>query len=132
MRKPPEPLWEEEQHLIEEFFSQFSDEEMKREMTDEEDTKFHEKMNRWLDEHASEELRLYWDYGNWVGDEGQLCDGKGNILLLDSNDCCSWIQDWDVNEDGYCVYEGTHDLILNTDGTPIKHPVLDKRVEDLY
>lgn len=37
-----------------------------------------------------------------------------------------------MNEDGYCMFKGTQELILNTDGSPIKDPVLDKRVEEMY
>ncbi|MBE6016326.1 MAG: hypothetical protein E7233_01780 [Lachnospiraceae bacterium] len=125
MMRPPDPLWDETQSLLDEYFSQFSEEEM-QEAIDEED------FNRWLDNHASEELKLYWEYRKWVGDEGQLCDGKGNDILLDEHNCWSWIQDWDVNEDGYCVFKGTDTLIMNYDGTPIKNPVLDKRVADMY
>ena len=132
MMRPPEPLWDESQALAEEYFSQFSEEEMQREMSEEEEQEFHEDFEHWMYEHASEELRLYWDYRSWVGDEGQLCDGKGNILLRDPENSWSWIQDWDVNEDGYCMFKGMQELILNTDGSPIKDPVLDKRVEEMY
>lgn len=136
MRRPPRPLWEEEetltQALIEIFFSPLSEEERNREMSEEEEQEFNKTIERWMDEHASEEMKLYWEYCNWVGDEGQLCDGKGHILLSNPEDPWSWIQDWDVNEDGYCLFEGTQELILNADGTPIKNPVLDKRVSDLY
>ena len=125
------PLREEEEALVEEYFSQFSEEEMRREMSEEEDQELEEDFKRWTYEHASEELRLYWDYRNWVGDEGQLCDGKGHILYSNPENGGSWIQDWDVNEDGYCVYGGTQELILNTDGTPIKNPVLEDRIWDL-
>ncbi len=78
-------------------------------------------MEQWVYDHASENLKLYMDYRNWVGDEGQLCDGKGNALLRNKDDRWSWIQDWDVNEQGYCVFEGTQELILNMDGKPIKY-----------
>ena len=136
MMRPPRPLWEEEESLIqalcEEFFSPLSEEEMKRELSDEEDRELNEAMKKWMNEHASEELRLYWEYCDWIGDEGQLCDGKGNILLSDPEDRWSWIQDWDVNEDGYCLFKGTKKLILDADGNPIKNPVLDKRVAELY
>ncbi len=113
-RPPPRPLWEEEetltQALIKEFLSPLSEEEMDCEMNEEEDQAFHEAMERWMNERASEELKLFWEYGKWIGDEGQLCDGKGNYLLTDH----------------------TQKVILNTDGTLIKNPVLDKRVSDLY
>ena len=132
MMIPPEPLWKESQALAYEYFSQFSEEEMHREMSEEEGRKSHENFKQWMYEHASEELKLYWDYRSWVGDEHQLCDGKGHALLRDPDDSCSWIQDWDVNEDGYCLFNGTQKLILNTDGAPIKNPVLYKRVEDMY
>ena len=135
-RPPPRPLWEEEetltQALIKEFLSPLSEEEMDCEMNEEEDQAFHEAMERWMNECASEELKLFWEYGKWIGDEGQLCDGKGNYLLTDPEDRWSWIQEWDVSEDGYCLFKGTQNVILNTDGTPIKNPVLDKRVSDLY
>lgn len=81
-RPPPRLLWEEEetltQALIKEFLSPLSEEEMDCEMSEEEDQAFHEAMERWMNERASEELKLFWEYGKWIGDEGQLCDGKGN------------------------------------------------------
>jgi len=125
MFKPPEPLWEEEQSLIKEYFSQFSEDEMEKEMDDDD-------FERWMEGHASEELKLYWEFRKWLGDENQLCDGKGNSLLTNPADKLSWIQDWDVNEDGFCVFTDTDQLILNSDGTPIKNPVLDKRVAEMY
>ena len=80
---------------------------MKRKRSDEEAQELNEAMKQWMYEHASEELRLYLEYRDWIGDEGQLCDGKGNILLSDPEDRWNWIQDWDVNEDGYCLFKGT-------------------------
>lgn len=127
----PESLREEEDKLVEEFFAQYSEEEMQEEMTEEDEVAFDEYMRSWLYEHASELLRLYWNYRDWVGGEGQLCDGKGNYIISNKEHGCTTIHFWDVNEDGFCVYEGTDELILNTDGSPIKDPVLDKRVEML-
>lgn len=49
MRRPPKPLWEEEeiltQALIEEFFSPLSEEELNRETSEEEYREFHFKWN---------------------------------------------------------------------------------------
>jgi len=123
---------DEERKLTEEFFSQYDDDEMKREMTDEEHALWEKELFEWMDKHESRELKLFGEYLKWHGDEGQLCDGNGRPLLTDSDDPFSWIQEWDVNEEGYCVYEGTDKLILNTDGTPIKNPVLDKSILELY
>lgn len=131
MRLPIQSLWDEEQKLTQEYYSQFTEEEMNYVMNDEELLEEDRRFDQWMNDHASEELRRWWDYCNWIGDEGQLCDGKGNLLLMDKEDRWSWIQDWDINEDGYCLYKGTNKLILNTDGTPIKNPVLDKRLADL-
>ena len=47
---------EEEELLIEQFFAQYSDEEMSDEMTDDEVKAYHEYMRNWLYEHASELL----------------------------------------------------------------------------
>ena len=132
MMRAPRCLEEESDRLVEEFFSQYDDVEMKREMTDSECASWEKELHDWINLHASKELKLLWEYMNWHGDEGQLCDGKGKPLLTDPTDQFSWIQEWDVNEDGYCVYEGTDVLILNTDGKPIKNPVLDQRVVELY
>ncbi len=132
MIRAPQCLEEESNRLVAEFFSQYDSEEMKREMSDEEMASWEKELHGWLDQHASKELKLFWEYMKWHGDEGQLCDGHGKPLLTDPDDSFSWIQEWGVNTDGYCVYEGTDTLILNTDGTPINNPVLAPEVEALY
>ena len=132
MIRMPKCLEEEDDRLTAEFLSRYAEEEMKREMSDEEYASWETELNDWMNAHASNELKQFWEYMKWHGDEGQLCDGNGKPLLTDSNDSFSWIQEWGVNEDGYCVYQGTDTLILNTDGTPIKNPVLPPEVEALY
>ena len=128
MEWPPNLFWEEEQKLAKEYYSQFSEEEMEHIMTEEEEKEADRQFDQWMNEHASEYLKLWWDYRRWIGDEGELRDGNGHRLLDEDN---YWIQEWDVNEDGYCLYKGTNEMILNTDGTPIKNPVLDRRIQDL-
>ena len=131
MIRSPECLWDEEQNLLNQFYSQLSEEEMEREMSEEEVENHRNAIDQWIKENGSEELNLYNEFRKWYGDEGQLCDGKGNYILQNDSPR-SFIQDWDVNEEGYCIYEGTDTLVLNTDGTPIKDPVLDQRVVRLY
>lgn len=130
MIRPPRLLRDEQKKLINEYFSQYPDDERAFYSIDEEQFD-NKRMKKWLYSHASELLQRYWDYRDWIGDEGQLCDGNGNILYPESNSK-EWIQDWDVNDDGYCVFPGTSDLILNVNGKPIKNPVLDSRVVELY
>ena len=130
MMRPPRLLREEQKKLLNEYFCQYPDDERAFYTTDS-DWFVNIRMKKWMYKHASELLQRYWDYRDWIGDEGQLCDGNGNILYLESKSN-EWIQDWDVNEDGYCVFPGTSELILNVDGKPIKNPVLDSRVEELY
>lgn len=130
MIKPPRLLRDEQKKLLNEYFSQYPDDEREYYCVDEERLE-NARMKKWLYQHASELLQKYWDYRNWIGDEGQLCDGEGNNLYVncDSQDL---IQDWDVNSDGYCVFPGTDNLILNLNGKPIKNPILDPRVQELY
>ena len=132
MIRMPKCLEEEDVRLTAEFLSRYDEEEMKREMSDEECSSWETELNEWMNAHASNELKLFWEYMKWHGDEGQLCDGNGKPLLTVPNDPFSWIQEWDVNKDGYCVYQGTDTLILNTDGTPIKNPILPPEIEALY
>ena len=132
MIRAPKCLEEESDRLTAEFFSQYNEREIQREMSDEELVSWETELNEWINSHASKEFKLFWEYKNWHGDEGQLCDGKGKPILTDPDDPVSWIQEWDVNEDGYCVYKGTNTLILNNDGTPVKNPVLSAEVEALY
>lgn len=131
MEWPGNLFWEEEQKLAKEFYSQFSEEEMEHVMTEEEEKEADRQFDQWMNEHASENLKLWRDYRRWIGDEGQLCDGNWHSLRHGDDDF-GWIQEWDINEDGYCLYKGTNELILNTDGKPIKNPVLDKRIQDLF
>lgn len=130
MIKPPRLLRDEQKKLLNEYFTQYPDDEREYYSVDE---GRHEnvRMKKWLYKHASELLQRYWDYREWIGDEGQLCDGEGNILYA-NGDSKDLIQDWDVNEAGYCMYPGTDDLILNSNGKAIKNPVLDPRVQELY
>ena len=130
MIQPPRLLREEQKKLLNEYFIQYPDDEKLYYDVDEER---HEnaRMKKWLYKHASELLQRYWDYRDWIGDEGQLCDGEGNTLYANGNSK-DLIQDWDVNNDGYCMYPGTDNLILNINGKPIKNPVLDPRVQELY
>lgn len=132
MIRMPQCLMDEERKLTEEFLSQYSENEMNREMTDDEYASWEKELLEWMDQHESRELKLFGEYLKWRGDEGQLCDGNGRPLLTDPDEPYSWIQEWDVNEEGYCLYKGTDKLILNTDGTPIKNPVLDKSILELY
>ena len=118
MMQAPQSLWEEYQKLVNIFFSQLPEFIWDHEPTKEEEAEFDQETNQWIFEHGSNELKLWLDYRNWIGDEGQLCDGKGNYLKQ-GDGYYDWIQEWDVNEGGYCVYKGTNELILNTDGTPI-------------
>ena len=128
MRLPPEPLWNEEQKLADRFFSRFPVKELERIMTEEEQKEMDRAFDRWMKKHASEELKLWWDYTGWVGDEGQLCDGKGHSL---GSGRAGRIREWDVSAEGFCLVKGTDILILNTDGTPIKNPVPDRRLARL-
>ena len=130
MIRPPDSLGAEMMRLVEKFLHSQPVDENDCFLEDEE--VFDRRMNEYVYSHASELLRLYLDYRNWVGDEHQLCDGKGNYLGGVGWEPDIWIQDWDVSEDGYCLYSGTNQLILNNDGTPIKNPELDIRVERLY
>lgn len=120
MIRPPRDLQVEITSLTDEYYS-----------LEEADTDSKEEMRQWFYKHASELLKLYYDFRCWIGDEGQLCDGHGNPLYMD-NRTHEWIQDWDVNEQGFCVFPGTDKLILNTDGMAIKDPVMDTRLDKLY
>ena len=131
MRLSPVPLDEEEHMLFKKYFSQCPELIWDHEPTREEEHEFWQECRQWVYDHASEKLKLWMDYTGWIGDEGQLRDGKGNDLRY-GNDYFGWIQEWDVNEDGYCMYKGTTELILNTDGSPIKNPVLDARLTYLF
>ena len=112
MEWPGNLFWEEEQKLAKEFYSQFSEEEMEHVMTEEEEKEADRQFDQWMNEHASENLKLWRDYRRWIGDEGQLCDGNWHSLRHGDDDF-GWIQEWDINEDGYCLYKGTNELILN-------------------
>ena len=131
MIKPPKLLFDEEMKLIEEYFSLFPEDRVKIYSVDEQRLE-NPRMFQWLYDNASAELKLYWDYRNYLGDECQLCDGKGIPLKLSSDNGAAWIQEWDVDKDGHCLYKNTNELIRNTDGTPIKTPKLDERVIELY
>ena len=130
MIKPPILLRDEQKKLLNEYFSQYPDDEQEFYIENSE-WFVNIRMKKWMYNHASEMLKRYWDYRDWIGEEGQLCDGEGNVLYANSNSK-DWIQDWDVNEDGYCIFPGTQNLILNTNGKPIKNPILDSRVQELY
>ncbi len=129
MIKPPRLLRDEQKKLLNEYFTQYPDDERECYSVDEERLE-NARMKKWLYQHASELLQRYWDYRDWIGDEGQLCDGEGNNLY--ANGDSQLIQDWDVNDEGYCVFPGTDTFILNMNGKPIKNPVLDSRVQELY
>ena len=49
-------------------------EKMNREMSEEDIQQLDEEIDRWIKEHASEEMWLYLEYCDRVSDEGQLCD----------------------------------------------------------
>lgn len=132
MVRPPQVLQDEQSRLWKSFLEQIPGDDLYSEESEEAEKIFHEEIKRWFYEHGSEELKLYMEYRRWIGDEGELCDGNGVPLLTDSNYCLSWIQEWDVNDEGYCLYPDTKDLIINTDDNPIKNPVLDERVLALY
>ena len=121
-RRLPEVLEEETIHLLEAYWDAHLGE----------DSFIREEFEKWIYDHASMEIKANLDYSNWVGDEGQLRDGEGNDLLTDPDDHYSWIQDWDVDAEGYCVYEGTNQRVLNKDGSPIKNPVYPACLDGLY
>ena len=77
---------------------------MNADVSEEEGKEFDLSFEQWMYDHASAELWTYWDCPNWVGCKGQLRDGKGHILRSNPEDRWNCIQDWDVNEDCYCVY----------------------------
>lgn len=130
MIKPPRALADEQRILIETYFSKFP-EDTERVWNIDEQRLENDRMRLWLYEHASPFLRLYWDWRNWYGDEGQLCDGTGKTLRANGAGQ-GWIQDWDVDDQGFCLFKGTQERILSPDGNPVRNPVLDARVKRLY
>ncbi|MBR6089719.1 MAG: hypothetical protein IKP86_07285 [Anaerolineaceae bacterium] len=131
MRYSPEILAEEWNMLADKFFSQCPEFIWDHEPTEQEEREFDVGFHQWIYDRASEKLKLWMDYTGWIGDEGQLCDGKGYPLRY-GDSYLGWIREWDVSEDGYCLFKGTNELIRNTDGMPIENPVLDPRIADLF
>jgi len=65
--------------LLNEYFTQYPDDE-KLYFNVDEGRHENVRMKKWLYKYASEVLQRYWDYRDWIGDEGQFCDGEGNNL----------------------------------------------------
>lgn len=72
MIKPPRLLRDEQKKLLNEYFTQYPDDEREYYSVDEERLE-NARMKKWLYKHVSELLQRYWDYRDWIGDEGQLC-----------------------------------------------------------
>ena len=65
MIRMPQCLMDEERKLTEEFLAQYSENEMNREMTDDEYASWEKELLEWMDQHESRELKLFGEYLKW-------------------------------------------------------------------
>ena len=133
----PRILEEEWEHLLDMHLAMASDdaedwpseEEANRPLTAEEEKEIREEFDRFLQEHASDELRAYLRYCDRVGDEGEIKDEEGNYIL---NEKGFRIQEWSESADGYVIDDRTGKILRDRKGNPVIYPVLDARVEKMY
>ena len=70
----------------------------------------------WMMEHASPLLKLYLEYDSFCGDEGQLLDRDGSAMRDEDG---FWVQEWIVDENGFCFDRTTKKQLFYSDGTPV-------------
>jgi len=127
--RPPEILQEEWERLHTAFHAQFTEEEMYRDMTDEEMIRHEQEYEQWFRDKGSEELNAYLRYAKRVGDESQICDEDGEIIRDERGYA---IQEWSESADGYVINDRNGELIRDKNGKLITYPVLDERVIKMY
>ena len=99
-------------------------------MTDEEFESTPNFIEKWIEEHASDEMKAELEYfGMCVGDEGEILDGNGNKILDEEGFC---IQDWSADDENYVVNNQTGKRILLEDGSFLPAPKMKECLKKLY
>ena len=98
--------------LAEIYFHQFTDHEYEADESD----SIIAGLSPWMLAHASPLLKLYMEYDSFCGDEAELLDKDGS-RMLDENGF--WIQEWTVDENGFCYDRFTGKQLFYSDSTPV-------------
>lgn len=105
----PENILEEGMKLLDEYMSQFTEEQMEEDFDDDD---FHS----FIDSHSSEEYKLWRKYESFTGDEGELLEKDGSFIIGKDGYA---IQKWTVDDEGY-LYDMQGNPIFYSDGERVK------------